>query len=181
MNDTGKHLVLQLALPAEFRREVSNAWERLGETLEIQGVASTQGVPHLSLLSFKGIDASQAVNGLNSALQSAPTISIKLSHIGVFCGAENVLFIAATPSIELLNFQRNLYAAVESIGATHESFMQPGNFVPHVTLATGLSDLQCACALPIIREAQLFKTITCGAADLYEYAPPRAIAAYELE
>ncbi|MEV2267878.1 2'-5' RNA ligase family protein [Nonomuraea africana] len=68
--------------------------------------------------------------------ESRPTL--KLSSLGLFPGAEGVLFLGATVTHELLTFHNRVHAALANQSIKHWPCYLPGNWVPHCTLAVGL-------------------------------------------
>ncbi len=95
--------------------------------------------PHLTLAVYP--EASDPAM-LQAALRRIrwPSQPIAFPALGVFPGSPAVLWLAATPSAELLRRQAELVAAAPGADA----YYQPGKWMPHVTLAQELADTHAA-------------------------------------
>jgi 2'-5' RNA ligase len=104
--------------------------------------------PHVSLAvadSFAGADLAP----LRSMLKThRPTLHLYV--LGTFPGREGALFLGVPATAELLAFHAEVHAALAGQPVEHWPYYQPGNWVPHCTLAEGLGQAEAAKAFGLL-------------------------------
>lgn len=134
---------------------IRRTWEALAEA----GVSSSMLVeglrPHLSLCVCDKLDAEGLQDELSSYMTTISPFPLLLSSIGIFPTEEGILFFGVTVTKELLS----LHAAVHRLFEEHAKkpwpHYRPLSWVPHCTLAVGLSPSKIAKAVSISRGASL--------------------------
>jgi 2'-5' RNA ligase len=99
------------------------------------------GRPHVSLGGCRDLrDAAALIRALEilAAEQTGP-LPVSLSYLGVFPGDEGVMFHGITVTTPLLLLHRRFHAQFAPTAIDWSPFYQPGLWVPHCTLAYGLS------------------------------------------
>lgn len=76
--------------------------------------------------------------------------TLRLYVLGTFPGREGALFLAVQVTTELLAFHLEVHAALAGQPVEHWPYYQPGNWVPHCTLAEGLSQAEAAKAFGLL-------------------------------
>lgn len=76
--------------------------------------------------------------------------ALHLYVLGTFPGRGGALFLAVQVTAELLAFQAEVHAALAGQPAEHWPCCQPGNWVPHCTLAEGLRQDEAAKAFGLL-------------------------------
>jgi 2'-5' RNA ligase len=130
-----------LLLDEHAERAVLHLWR----TLEDAGIPSLathshrRHQPHVTL-----VVADRVVPGGIASMRGEP---LQLVGPGVFGGDGGFLFLTVAPTRRLLEEQAVLEAAAEDVWPDY----RPGVWLPHVTLAAGLSDAQLAEGVGICR------------------------------
>ncbi len=107
--------------------------------------------PHVSLGVCNGFESSAFEGELSTFAASVAPFSLSFSSIGIFPGAQGVIFLGVTVTNHLLD----VHAAFHKIFKTHaqdqSEYYAVEKWVPHCTLAFGLSERQISGAVPICR------------------------------
>jgi 2'-5' RNA ligase len=123
-----------------FDAATESSIRRLREALSPAG-ESQIGRPHVALGGCRGLrDVADLTRTLESlAGDQAGPLPVSLAHLGVFPGNEGVLFYGVTVTTPLLLLHRRFHAQFTSTAVDWSPFYQPGHWVPHCTLAYGLT------------------------------------------
>ena len=136
--------------------------------------------PHISLSSFETNRLPELVTALQQFASQEPALPLKLDAIGTFQTQENVLFLSPVVTVELLELHRRAHRLAEQFGENLNAYYQPGLWVPHLTLAMTITDLQLAQSLEIIRGTAVFAPCTLNALALLQFPPPLEITTFDL-
>ncbi len=116
----------------------------LTESLAWRGITEAAGTagyrPHLTF--------TRAAEAAAPRLPALAAIPIRLEALALFGGASAVLWLAPVPSTALLEAQRVLHAAMPG-----DAQYRPEAWVPHVTLAEGLTPAQASAAIAALLPA----------------------------
>lgn len=109
--------------------------------------------PHISLGGCREVRDSAA---LSSALETfaagqAGPMPVTLEHLGIFPGAESVVFYGVTVTTPLLLLHRRFHGLFTSHAIDWSPYYEPGRWVPHCTLAYGLSPEMVPAAVAVLR------------------------------
>jgi 2'-5' RNA ligase len=122
MLDT-KHDAMVEALWAEFRQKFG-----------VHGVSAAP-IPHFSFHLAERYDVEQVGQMLRRfAMQLSPFI-VQTNGLGVFTGAEPVLFIPVIRSLKLINLQARLWNPLSQVAVNPSPLYHPEAWRPHITLA----------------------------------------------
>ena len=132
------------AIELFFDAATEAALRRLGDALiKADLIPATQGSyrPHVSLGGCRDLrDAAQLLRALeNLAAEQTAPMPVTLSHLGVFPSEEGVVFYGVTVTTPLLLLHRRFQGLFTAWALDWSPFYEPGNWVPHCTLAYGLS------------------------------------------
>lgn len=116
------HEALVEALWSEFRRNFG-----------IHGVSATP-VPHFSFHIAPRYDFAQVEGILRRFAMQLPPFVVHTNGLGVFTGAEPVLFIPIIRSLPLIDLQRQLWTPLSAAAADPSPLYQPEAWRPHITL-----------------------------------------------
>jgi 2'-5' RNA ligase len=115
-------------------------WKDLSENNITQyGVEGKGKRPHITIANYDNLDKSKFVELLNRFYQDKSKITISLSILGTFINT-GTLFLAPTLSTELLDFHRSHHNYFNAFNENQKLFYLPGNWNPHCTIASRLSD-----------------------------------------
>lgn len=138
----------------ELDRKAAARVDRLSRRLERElGIATERqrGAPvHVSLAVYRDLPVEQAEAAMRHFVAGVAPMAIELAGIGVFPGAESVLYLAPVVRESLLAAQRGWHrASVHHQGACMPHY-QPLSWVPHVTLAMHLAPAEVAAAIELL-------------------------------
>ena len=94
--------------------------------------------PHLSLAVWEVIDPDRLRPRLDEFARTLVPPPLRLSSLGLFGGANAVLFLAPAPSRALLALHAAFHQELADLDPQCWPYYRPGRWVPHVTLASGL-------------------------------------------
>lgn len=104
--------------------------------------------PHVSLTVAKSL-AQTDLSQLRAVLM-AQQPTLKLYVLGTFPGSEGALFLSVVVTAELLAFHTEVHAALAGQPVEHWPYYQPGSWVPHCTLAEGLTNSEAGEAFGLL-------------------------------
>jgi 2'-5' RNA ligase len=70
------------------------------------------------------------------ARQHSP-FSVRATGLGVFAGAQPVLYVPVVRSVELSRFHEAVWKAIGAAAAGAMTYYEPQQWIPHITLACG--------------------------------------------
>lgn len=128
----------------ESTSQVERLWEMLASELQLDGVQRTP-IPHLSWDVF--LDANE--HGLEDALERraggmAP-LTLELNGLGVFPGADPVLYLNVLKTSQLLELHGSLHGDLSRVVQGRSPLYSPDRWAPHVTLAAHDGDARRMC------------------------------------
>jgi 2'-5' RNA ligase len=135
-------LAVEIYLDGESEQRVRSLWSAL-DARGIDSLAATPETeyrPHVSLAVFTDVDASALRLALTPLLKPCIAMPLTLASLGFFPGSESVAFLGVTPTATLLETHRQVHAAFTRVATESWPIYEPGNFVPHCTLAVGFAE-----------------------------------------
>jgi 2'-5' RNA ligase len=123
--------------------------------------------PHVSLAVAESL-ADADLARLRSALAVRKPV-LPLYVLGTFPGHGGALFLGVPVTTELLAFHAGVHAALDGQPVEHWPYYQPGNWVPHCTLAEGLDKAAAAKAFGLLQGYEPI-TATVGQAGIKDTA-----------
>jgi 2'-5' RNA ligase len=138
--------------------------------------------PHVSLIPSDTLEERELIDRVRGVIANQAPLDVTVAHLGWF--SSGVLFLGVTPTTELLDLHRRVHAAsAPSSKAKYIDLYKPGAWVPHCTLATGVSDDAAARAMrAAIEQLRLPHTARCTSLELVEIAgtAKRTVATFRL-
>jgi 2'-5' RNA ligase len=135
-------------LPEPYYQRVSELWRELERDFGLSCVSKTP-FPHFSYQIARGYQVEALERVLReTAAQQAP-FRVRTSGLGVFTGAQPVLYIAVARHPELSEFQRRLWGALAFCAEMPSAYYLPDRWMPHITLSEG--DLKPEAAGAVVR------------------------------
>lgn len=145
--------ILHLDPTCEAR--VYDIWHALAEAGIDQSMLDTGVRPHITLASSAAIDQAGLIAATANFAASRQLFPVALSSIGLFATAEGVIFLGVTPSAALLEIHNEYQPVFDRFTRQPNAYYRVGVWVPHCTLAMGLSAERLPHALAIARRATL--------------------------
>lgn len=141
---------LEMYFDGQSDAAVRELWYLLAEA-ELPSLATRthrRHRPHVSLTVAESL-ADADLEPLRSVLNAHQPI-LHLYVLGTFPGSEGALFLGVQVTKELLAFHAAVYAALAGQPIEHWPYYEPGNWVPHCTLAEGLDHAEAAKAFGLL-------------------------------
>jgi 2'-5' RNA ligase len=140
---------VSLLLDAAISASVATCWRRLAEAGLSRSMLDLGYVPHVTLAVFDDLDVRAAIAGLDGILAAPPRMDMTLSRITSFGAGGGVVYAALAPSAELSALHETVLKTVAGACRPH---YQLGQWTPHCTLATGLSDAEVDRAIALLKQ-----------------------------
>ena len=147
---------MPFAVELFFDTEAEN--QILDASIAIQNAGISSSVlyrPHVSLGVCNRIDANAFEAELSFFAERVAPFPLTLSSVGIFPGMEGVIFLGVTVTEHLLNVHAAFHKVFNTYAQEQSEHYVVGNWVPHCTLAFGLSEPQIAEAVSICRSMPL--------------------------
>lgn len=144
------------ALELFFDPHAESTVRTLWANLEARGLRSmaTAGHcrhrPHVSLLVAEQLTPEQARAAVEP-LTEATDVVLRLGSVAVFPGRAGVVYLAVTPTRRLLRLHHALHTRLAAVGVESGRHYLPDAWVPHCTLAQGLTHDQVTTAVRAVK------------------------------
>jgi 2'-5' RNA ligase len=142
-------IAVTLCLDTEAAAQV----ESLCATLADRGIsdyAARLGYrPHVTLVRGTEIDMAAVLPALRDFTAALKEQALCLNALSVFPGVTSVLWLALSDNPALRSAQATLHKAISPF-LTDEVYSAPRTWIPHVTLAEGLTDAALEAALDVL-------------------------------
>jgi 2'-5' RNA ligase len=123
-------------------------------TVAREGATSVATVaPHVTLAACRNLDVERFRPLLAELAARTPVIVTTLASLGVFPTEEGVIFLSPTIVLELVELQLSIVRHLQDLGAEVERYWLAGQWVPHCTVATGVSRERMSTAIGHAYEA----------------------------
>ena len=162
---------VELFFDTVTENKIYNAWNVIQKAGISSPLLDAGYRPHVSLGVCNRIDPNAFEANLSTFAASVAPFPLTLSSVGIFPGTEGVIFLGVTVTEHLLD----VHAAFDRIFRTHAQERSEhygvGNWVPHCTLASGLSERQIAESVSICRGIPLPVSTEVKEIGLMEVSP----------
>eukprot|EP00249_Psilotum_nudum_P008030 c20997_g1_i1 orf=442-990(+) len=150
-----KGFAVELYFDPALENQVLKIWNVFARRQISTQLIEIEARPHITVFAGPNIEATKLRNVVNSFAAKQQPVAVTLSAIGSFSNDENVLFLAPTPTTSLLNFQEQFYESLKREGVEVGDLYCPGCWIPHCTVAQGVSRGHLADAFCILRDFKL--------------------------
>ncbi len=107
--------------------------------------------PHVSLAVFNDAQPDSLNNLVFDFSTAVASFEVRLSAVGTFPTAENVIFLAPAPSLALLDCHRRFHQRLAQTPLECWPYYLPGQWVPHCTVEINIPAERFAAALDFTR------------------------------
>ncbi|HEX2979238.1 MAG TPA: 2'-5' RNA ligase family protein [Anaerolineaceae bacterium] len=140
------HAIVSLLDPASYE-QVQAIWKKLEDECDLRGNRVTP-YPHISWQVAEDYRTDLLAKRLARLAARSTPILLHCSGLGLFTGAEPVLFINTIKDKTLIRYHDRVIHAAKNVVVGPSDYYQPQLWMPHITLAhRGLNAEALACAL----------------------------------
>lgn len=118
---------------------VETIWNEFNERFGIADLFRTP-IPHFSYQIAEQYELGTLEGALHRIAENVRAFPVKTTGLGIFTGAQPVLYIPVVRSRIVDEFQRLLWERVARFGVGVSPYYAPQNWAPHITLADGNID-----------------------------------------
>lgn len=116
-------------------KPIRTLWQKIADAGLTSSLPDSGVRPHLTLSVFNEIDCLPCEEELEIFARRTRLLNLEASHIGIFAVPEPVVFIAPTPTKDLITFHQHLINAIAPQATPTNKMYKPGSWVPHCTVA----------------------------------------------
>lgn len=121
----------------KHEKEFLHVWESLSRENLTANLVEAEIRPHITLAIFDELNCRPCESQLSIVAANTRPISFQITHLGLFINPEPVVFAAPTVTQDLLSFHKHLHDVLATEAKNSWEMYQPGQWVPHCTLALG--------------------------------------------
>ncbi|XP_052195220.1 uncharacterized protein LOC127803189 [Diospyros lotus] len=171
---------IELYFDPALENQVLKAWNVLARRQISTQLIEIESRPHITLFSSPFIDPSKLENILKSLASRQEPLAISFSSIGSLPNDNNVLFLAPTPSLALLQFHFQLCDAFKKEGIEIAEEYRPDSWIPYCPVAEEVPKSRMAEAFTVLRELKLPVSGYAIDIGLVEFSPVREVFSFML-
>ena len=142
---------VELFFDTKTENYIRNAWKAIKKTGISSPLFDAGYRPHVSLGVCSRIDSTAFEAELSFFAERVAPFPLTLSSVGIFPGMEGVIFLGVTVTDYLLDVHAAFHKVFKTHAQEQSEYYAVGKWVPHCTLAFGLSECQIAEAVSICR------------------------------
>ena len=171
---------VELIFDTDSEARIKSLWDVLAEATGNTYLLDSGSRPHISLALFESLEGVDLRDALASfALATAP-VSLRLSAVGMFPGAECVMYLAPVVTRGLLDAHSNFYHCLHELPIRSLPYYQPERWIPHCTVAYDVTPRQVGEAVDAICGSGVFGEVRLTEIALVEFEPARHICSFPL-
>lgn len=139
--------VVGLTLDKTAANVVSALSAKVLSAAEATGIRVSTTPPHVTLAIAEHMDERSAGRLIDQVASESAPPQLTFDSLGAFNGPDWVLFLAPVATQELLSFHAKLHRELETHSKGQSPHYLPGRWVPHCTIASGISSTALPSAL----------------------------------
>jgi 2'-5' RNA ligase len=159
---------------------VRNVWNELAVAKLTSSMIDGGYRPHVTLGVFEGYTSPEFENEFRSFIGRRGVFSVKFDYLGVFPRPEGVVYFGAVVTGQLLSVHGEFTRHFASLMMGIRPYYLPGSWVPHCTLAYGLSVAAIPAAVEVCSRSVLPITAQVKEIGLVEIPKHREVLTCEL-
>ena len=127
--------------------------------------------PHVSLGVCDHLETDSLAQELSIFAASITPFRLSFPNIGIFSTSEGVVYLGATVTAQLLNVHTAFHEIFKKHAKEQREYYTVGRWVPHCTLAFGLSEYQIVETVTVCRQIDLPVSTEVKEIGLVEVSP----------
>jgi 2'-5' RNA ligase len=146
---------VELYLDANTEGIIRGIWRALADEGISESMLGEGFYPHITLGIANQMDSAGLWPELSAMARQTCPLPLTLSHFGVFPNVEGVVFLGATLTRPLLDVHDAFTGLFERYAQEPWGYYQPGNWVPHCTVAHDLTGNGVSQAISVCMRVRL--------------------------
>ena len=147
--------VVELYFDPSTEARIRDAWKAIDEAGISDSMLKGGYRPHISLGVCDHLETDSLVQELTTFGVSVAPFRLSFPNIGIFSTSEGVVYLGAAVTTQLLNLHTTFHEIFKKYAKEQREYYTVGQWVPHCTLAFGLSEHQIAEAVTVCRQIDL--------------------------
>ncbi|RKU22634.1 hypothetical protein C6500_03810 [Candidatus Poribacteria bacterium] len=147
--------VAELYFDPSTEERIREAWKALDEAGISDSMPKGGYRPHISLGISNHLELDAFAQELSVFAAGVTPFRLSFPNIGIFSTSEGVVYWGATATAQLLNLHTAFHKIFKKYAKEQREYYTVGQWVPHCTLAFGLSEDQIAEAVTVCRQIDL--------------------------
>ncbi|RVW46662.1 hypothetical protein CK203_067234 [Vitis vinifera] len=136
-NAMSQGYAIELYFDPALENQVLKAWNVLARRQISTQLIEIESRPHITLFSSPLIEPARLENIIKSFAGKQEPLPLSFSSIGSLPNDKNVLFLAPTPTLSLLQFHSQLCDALKKEGIEIGEEYRPDSWIPHCPSCSG--------------------------------------------
>ncbi|XP_074579019.1 uncharacterized protein LOC141835500 [Curcuma longa] len=182
-----KGYAVELYFDPALENQVLKAWNVLARRQISTKLIEISARPHLTLLSLPALDPLRLQAPLRALAARLDPLPLSLSSVGAFPSSLSDagqggggLFLAPTPSADLLSLHSQVCDALRKEGVELPEEFRPGSWVPHCSVAQDVPRSRIADAFCVLRDLKLPVSGYATDIGLVEFSPVQEFFSFPL-
>ncbi len=163
--------VAELYFDPPTEERIRGAWQALDEAGISDSMPKGGYRPHISLGISNHLELDAFAQELSVFAAGLAPFRLPFPNIGIFSTSEGVVYWGATVTEQLLNLHTAFHEIFKKYAKEQREYYTVGHWVPHCTLAFGLSENQIAEAVTVCRQIGLPVSTEIKGIGLVEISP----------
>lgn len=174
---------VELRFDTLTEERIFDVWNAIHEAGISSSLVEAGYRPHISLGVCNRLESSAFEAEFSTFVASVAPFPLSLSSVGIFATSEGVIFLGVTVTEQLLNIHSAFHGFFEKHAQEQREYYAVGMWVPHCTIAFGLSERQIAEAVTVCRQISLPISAEVTGVGLVEVSPTsyHTVYLYKLE
>ena len=147
--------VAELYFDAPTEERIREVWKTLDDAGISDSMPKGGYRPHISLGICEHLELDAFTQELTTFAANVTPFRLSFPNIGIFSTSEGVVYLGATATAQLLNVHTAFHEIFKKHAKEQREYYTVGQWVPHSTLAFGLSENQIAEAVTVCRQIEL--------------------------
>ena len=147
--------VAELYFDSSTEERIRGVWKTFDEAGISDSMPKGGYRPHVSLGVCDHLETNSLAQELTTFAVGIVPFRVSFPNIGIFSTSEGVVYLGATVTAELLKVHTAFHEMFKKYAKEQREYYTVGQWVPHCTLAFGLSEEQIVEAVTVCRQMDL--------------------------
>lgn len=171
---------IELYFDPALENQVLKAWNVLARRQISTQLIEIESRPHITLFSSPFIEPAKLESIIKTFASKQEPLPLLFSSIGSPPNEKNVLFLAPTPTISLLQFHSQLCDSMKKEGVEIGEDYSPDSWIPFCSVAQEVPKSRMAEAFSVLRDLKLPVSGYAMDIGLVEFSPVRELFSFPL-